>query len=177
MASYFRGRGHELHSLRPYQSSDNARFVDWKVTARTGRLMVREFAREDERRVMLVLDPFVGPPRTDLGPLAEAEHAERFERAVSMAACIAWHFHEINSVLQFRTNRFSTPMAPAAEIIYDSLRELALIHPETTAAGGAFLDELANEREVFKIILTNRPQHSIPTALWSSSYFLFINAP
>jgi hypothetical protein len=176
MASYFRGRGHELHSLRQYQSNDNARFVDWKVTARTGRLMVREFAREDERRVVLVLDPFIGPPRSDLGPLGEAEHAERFERAVSMAACIAWHFHEIDSVLQFRTNRFSTAMAPAAEIIYDSLRELALIHPETAAAGGAFLDELANEHEVFKIILTNRSQHSIPTALWSSSYFVFINA-
>ncbi len=37
MASYFRGRGHELHSLRDYQPSDSARFVDWKVTAKTGR--------------------------------------------------------------------------------------------------------------------------------------------
>jgi uncharacterized protein (DUF58 family) len=176
MASYFRGRGHELHSLRPYQSSDNARFVDWKVTARSGRLMVREFAREDERRVMLVLDPFLGPPRADLGPLAEAEHSGRFERAVSMAACIAWHFYEIDSVLQFRTNRFATRMAPAAEIIYDALRELAMIRLDSSAAGGAFLDELASEREVFKIILTARPQHTIATALWSSSYFLFINA-
>ncbi len=67
MASYFRGRGHELHSLRNYQPNDSARFVDWKVTAKTGRVMVREFAREDERRVMLVLDPFIGPARADLG--------------------------------------------------------------------------------------------------------------
>jgi uncharacterized protein (DUF58 family) len=176
MASHFRGRGHELHSLREYQSSDSARFVDWKVSARSGRLMVREFAREDERRVRLVLDPFIGPPRADLGPLAEAEHSERFERAVSMAACIAWHFHEINSVLQFRTNSFSTPMAPADEIIYDTLRELALIQPEASASGGAFLDDLASESEIFKIILTCRAQHSIPTSLWSSSYFLFINS-
>jgi len=176
IASHFRGRGHELHSLRQYQSNDNARFVDWKVTARSGRLMVREFAREDERRVMLVLDPFIGPPRADLGPLAGAEHEERFERAVSMAACIAWHFHEIDSVLQFRTDRFATPMAPAGEIIYDALRELALLEPQTAVAGGAFLDELASEQEIFKIILTCRPQHTIPTALWSSSYFVFIDA-
>src|SRR5215470_10455621 len=59
MASYFRGRGHELHSLRHYQPTDSARFVDWKVTAKAGQLMVREFAREDERRVMIVLDPFI----------------------------------------------------------------------------------------------------------------------
>jgi len=175
MASFFRGRGHELHSLREYRTTDNARFVDWKVTAKSGRMMVREFAREDERRVMLVLDPFVGPPRADLGELAGAEHTERFERAVSMAACIAWHFHEIRSVMQFRTNRISTPMAPAAEIIYDALRELALIQPDKSAAGGAFLDELSNDREIFKIILTSRAQRTIPTALWSSSYLVFID--
>ncbi|MGD1212215.1 MAG: DUF58 domain-containing protein [Candidatus Acidiferrales bacterium] len=175
MASYFRGRGHELHSLRDYQSTDSARFVDWKVTAKSGRMMVREFAREDERRVMLVLDPFLGPPRADLGELAAAEHTERFERAVSMAACIAWHFHEIRSVIQFRTDRFATPIAPAGEIIYDALRELALIQPDASATGGAFLDDLANDREIFKIIITARPQRTIPTALWSSSYFLFID--
>jgi uncharacterized protein (DUF58 family) len=175
MASHFRGRGHELHALRDYVPSDSARFVDWKVSAKSGRLVVREFAREDERRVMLVLDPFLGQPRADLGRLAEAEHTERFERAVSLAACIAWHFHEIHSVMQFRTNRFSTPMAPAGEIIYDTLRELALIQADSSVAGGAFLDELASETEIFKIIITARTQRSIPTGLWSSSYFLFID--
>jgi uncharacterized protein (DUF58 family) len=175
MASIFRGRGHELHSLRDYLPTDSARFVDWKVTARAGHMVVREFAREDERRVMLVLDPFIGPPRADLGELAEAEHAEKFERAVGMAACIAWHFNEINSAMQFRTNRFTTPMAPAGEIIYDALRELATIKPDTSSQGGDFLDDLAGDREIFKIIITARPQHTIPTALWSSSYFVFID--
>jgi uncharacterized protein (DUF58 family) len=175
MASYFRGRGHELHSLRNYQPNDSARFVDWKVTAKTGRVMVREFAREDERRVMLVLDPFIGPPPKDSGPLAESEHAERFERAVSMAACIAWHFHEINSVMQFRTDRFSTPMAIAGEIIYDTLGQLALVEADSSAKGGTFLNALASEQEIFKIIITSRAQAAIPSSLWSSSYFVFID--
>jgi uncharacterized protein (DUF58 family) len=182
MVSNFRGRGHELHSLRDYLSTDSARFVDWKVTARAGRLMVREFAREDERRVMLVLDPFIGPPPSTPGESADvaersaAEYAARFERAVSLAACIAWHFNEINAALQFRTHRFATPMAPSSEIIYDALRELATIQPDFSALGGQFLDDLASEREVFKIILTARPQNTIPTALWSSSYFLFLHS-
>jgi uncharacterized protein (DUF58 family) len=175
MVSHFRGRGHELHSLRNYLHTDSARFVDWKVTAKAGRLMIREFAREDERRVMLVLDRGIGPPRAELGKLAESEHSERFERAVTMAACIAWHFNEINSVMQFRTDRFVTSMAPAAEIIYDTLRELAVLEPDNSSVGGTFLDDLASDHEVFKIIITNRSQHSIPTALWSSSYILFID--
>lgn len=172
MASYYRGRGHELHSLREYQASDGARFVDWKVSARVGTLMVREFAREDERRVLLVLDPFIGPAG---GPPPAEEIKARFERAVSMAASIAWHFFEINSVIQFRTDRFTTRMAPAAEIIYETLRELALIEPDLSASGGSFLDGMAAEQEVFKIILTSRQQRSIPSALWSSSYFIFID--
>lgn len=190
MVTYFRGRGHELHSLRDYLPTDSARSVDWKVTARAGHLMVREFAREDERRVMLVLDPFIGaPPKTvsaavapDVAPqpsasdLAAAAHTQLFERAVSMAACIAWHFNEINSVLQFRTNRFATPMAHAEEIIYDALRELATIQPDESTIGGEFLDQLASDHEIFKIIITARPQNTIPTALWSSSYFLFLNS-
>ncbi|MGH9717931.1 MAG: DUF58 domain-containing protein [Candidatus Acidiferrales bacterium] len=179
IASSFRGRGHELHSLRNYLPTDSARFVDWKVSAKSGHLMVREFSREDERRLMLVLDPFIGPsPSADGSPSAD-EYRARFERAVSLAACIAWHFYELHSVLQFRTHAFSTPLAPAGEIIYDALRELALVQPVTSpdssARGGAFLDTLAGENEIFKIILTARPQRTIPTQLWSSSYFLFID--
>jgi hypothetical protein len=65
-------------------------------------------------------------------------------------------------------------MAPAGEIIYAALRQLALVQPEVSEAG-AFLEELAGEREIFKIILTARAQRSIPAALWSSSYFIFID--
>ena len=183
IASSFRGRGHELHSLRKYLPTDSARFVDWKVSAKSGQLMVREFAREDERRLMLVLDPFIGPSRTAAGAPSTAEYTaqsvERFEPAVSLAACIAWHFYELRSVLQFRTNAFATPLAPAGEIIYDVLRELALVQPitspDSSPRGGAFLDSLANEHEIFKIIITARPQRTIPTSLWSSSYFVFID--
>ncbi len=171
MASFYRGRGHELHSLREYRPTDSVRFVDWKVTAKSGRMMVREFEREDERRVMLVLDPFVGPSLLTDAP----ERAAPFERAVSLAASIAWHFHEIDSVLQFRTERFSTPMAPASEIIYDTLRELAVVEPQLLSAGGRFLDDLGGDQEIFKIILTARAQRSIPSLLWSSSYFLFMD--
>ena len=35
---------------------DSARHVDWKATARTGTLKVREFSREDERKLRIVFD-------------------------------------------------------------------------------------------------------------------------
>jgi uncharacterized protein (DUF58 family) len=176
MASHYRGRGNELHAIRQYVASDSARFVDWKLSAKTGSLKVREYAREDEKRLMLVLDPFIGAPRAALGRLADDEHALRFERAVALTASIAWHFQGMNAVMQFRTDRIATPMAPASEIIYDILRELAFIEPDTSEAGGEFMDELATESEVFKIIVTRRAQRSVPSALWSSSYFIFFDS-
>ena len=89
--SYHKGRGQDLHALREYVPTDSASHVHWKASARAGSLMVREFAREDERRVVLVFDPFIGPPRPQHSMLATpeesaADHAQRFERAVSMAS-------------------------------------------------------------------------------------------
>src|SRR5260370_12126176 len=57
MESYQRGRGNDLYSIRDYQFNDSARHVDWKATARTGALQVREHAREDERRGPLAFFP------------------------------------------------------------------------------------------------------------------------
>lgn len=56
VASVRRGAGHDLHSLRDYQSQDDMRHIDWKATARANRLTVREFTAEDERRVHIFLD-------------------------------------------------------------------------------------------------------------------------
>ena len=39
----------------------------------------------------------------------------------------------------------------------------------------AFLHELADSPQVFKIIITSQPRGSIPTSLWSSSYILFVD--
>ena len=94
-----------------------------------------------------------------------------------MAACIAWHF-------QRDRFRAAVPHGPLRDphgtrrrdYLRRAARTCSASSRETSATGGAFLDELASEQEIFKIILTCRPQHTIPTALWSSSYFVFIDA-
>jgi uncharacterized protein (DUF58 family) len=173
--SFYRGRGHDLYSIRDYVSTDSARYVDWKATAKTGDLKVREFAREDERRVMLVLDPF-GTDGSASAKIPADGFAEKFERAVNLAACLAWHFYEIDSEMQFRTDRMGTAMAASNEIIYDVLRELAFIEQKPGAGDGKFLEALTDEPDLFKIILTSQARGSIPTSLWTSSYFVFIQA-
>jgi hypothetical protein len=170
MESYSRGRGHDLYAIRDYQHTDSARFLDWKASARTGTLKVREFTREDERRVMIVLDPFLH------GTAPAAEQLERFERAVQFAACLAWHFHEIDAEMAFCTEGFSAPLARAGEIIYPVLRALALLEAQPAFPQRNFLDSVAEEHELYKIILTSQPRGTIPTRLWTSSYLVFFDS-
>ena len=170
MESYYRGRGHDLYSIRDYLPSDGARFVDWKASAKASELKVREFTREDERRVMLVFDPYIHPDAT-----GATSTEEQFERAVSLCACLAWHFYETDAEMQYRTERLATPMTAAEEIIYDVLRDLAFMQMKS-ASQSALLADLTQEKDVFKIILTSQPRGSIPTDLWTSSYFVFMQS-
>jgi uncharacterized protein (DUF58 family) len=62
---YEKGTGTEFITLRDYVPGDELRFVDWKATARTGKLMVRTFQSEKKQRVMLLIDLSVG---MDTGP-------------------------------------------------------------------------------------------------------------
>ncbi len=51
-----RGEGTEFHQLREYRQGDSQRAIDWKATARTARLIAREYEDEKDQRVLLVVD-------------------------------------------------------------------------------------------------------------------------
>jgi uncharacterized protein (DUF58 family) len=174
----------DLYALRDYVPTDSARHVHWKASARLGSLMVREFTREDDCRVLLVLDPHVstdGAPQreplqrgTAQGAAAPAGASERFERAVNLCAAIAWHFFDRNAQLQFRTAGLETPLAPAEENIFAILRHLALAQPLPADPQHALLSDLAASPDLFKVIVTSQPRGSIPASLWHSSYVVFL---
>ena len=175
LESLAKGRGQDLYALRDYVPTDSARHVHWKASARYGSLMVREFAREDDCRILLVLDPHLPVDAvTGLAPKLSASD-DRFERAVSVCASLAWHFYESNSLLQFRGATIETPLAPADEIIFAVLRYLALEQPLPPDPNQALMADLAASPDLFKIIVTSQPRGSIPAAVWSSSYVVFLD--
>lgn len=51
-----RGRGLEFEEVRPYAPGDDARDIDWRVTARRGRPHTRLYREERERPVWLLAD-------------------------------------------------------------------------------------------------------------------------
>jgi uncharacterized protein (DUF58 family) len=174
LESLAKGRGQDLYALREYVPTDSARHVHWKASARQGSLMVREFTREDDCRVLLVLDPHTSIPASAEASIQQAA-AERFERAIEMCAGIAWHFFERNALLQFRTAGLETALLPAEENIFAVLRHLALAQALPADPQHALLADLAASPELFKIIVTSQPRGSIPVNIWHSSYVIFLD--
>ena len=67
-------------------------------------------------------------------------------------------------------------MLPAGELVYDVLRHLATVQAQTAQDGASFLSQIAEESDVYKIVLTSRARGTIPTSLWGSSYIIFIDS-
>ena len=99
-----KGSGQDLLALRDYHPNDDLRRVDWKATARSRNLIVREFAAEDDKKITVFIDRRI----TD-DPMAkltvrqkieaeqdgsELKRSEDFERAVRKAASLIAHFTE-----------------------------------------------------------------------------------
>ncbi|HVO98566.1 MAG TPA: DUF58 domain-containing protein [Bryobacteraceae bacterium] len=139
MEAQQRGRGHDFYRIRRYEALESARHVDWRATAHTGELQVREFAREQDNRALIYLD-------------LDTESQEWFESAVDCAAFLAFHLAERASQVRLQTQEFDV-CSPEEGDIYTILKYLALVSPmrgKTPAAP----DDLA----CYQLILTSNPQ-------------------
>ncbi|HET7557112.1 MAG TPA: DUF58 domain-containing protein [Rhodanobacteraceae bacterium] len=54
--SHLRGRGMDYAESRVYQPGDDARAIDWRRTARSGRMHTKLFREERERSLLLMMD-------------------------------------------------------------------------------------------------------------------------
>ncbi len=168
--SFVRGRGSDLYRIREYMPEDSARHVDWKATAKSGSLKVREFSREEERKLCIVFD----------NPAAGVISGQAYEQAVNLAASLAWHFSSQAAEVSF----FITGRGRGADL-HEFLAQLAVIQPQTgpqaitgpaVPAPQALLlrdIDLGSTGE-YNIVLTAQPRGSLPTAWWNCSYFVFL---
>ena len=152
--TFVRGRGYDLYRIREYMPEDSARHVDWKATAKSGSPKVREFTREDERKLRIVFD----------NPVPGAVREPVYENALALAASLAWYFTAEDADTSFVTQGYQ------GADLYEFLERLAVIQPEE---GGSLIGELRLSDD-YNVILTTRPRGTIPTALWACSYFVFI---
>jgi len=153
--TFVRGRGYDLYRIREYMPEDSARHVDWKATAKSGSLKVREFSREDERKLRIVFD----------NPASGVLSEKAYEDAVALTASLSWHFANENTDISFVAQGYR-----GESDIYSFLKYLAVVEPQ---AERSVVEDLRPSGD-YNIILTARPRGSIPTPLWACSYLVFL---
>ena len=157
-----KGLGQDLLALRDYQPMDDLRRVDWKATARTRRLVVREFSAEDDRRVTIVFDARLSGDTAEkpltLREKIDAEQkgktvspvSKRFEKGVSRAASLLARFTEEQSEIRLIVNNEIGEFGIGKEALNENLKRLALIEPnydQTAELSFETLEEVLSERE------------------------------
>src|SRR5215467_338486 len=143
VSSHLRGTGDDLYGLRRYHPSDHIRFIDWKATAKSRELMVRDHLREDERRLTIVFDtsrPSGTDGNQEQGEAGESGKAhaqrvfeDRFEAAVVMAASLAKHFIQEAAEVELLTLREDERIESGKGVdhLHEILRVLATLEPDT----------------------------------------------
>lgn len=145
-----KGSGSDLLSLRVYEANDDLRRVDWKATARTSSLMVREYSAEDDKRVTIVIDTRVprdkqsekktlrqrideersGKPRTP--------ESARFEQGLSKACGLLLQFNAEQAETRLVIDGEAGEYGVGRVHLNENLRRLAIAEPR-------FVDEPAGD--------------------------------
>jgi len=170
-----RGVGHDLFSMRDYQPQDDLRHIDWKATARSRRLTVREFTSEDERRITIVLD-------TRLRGEASDDLRQRFEKGVVQTASLLKHFIDERAEVRLALGDEVGPFGSGIEQLYRCLRRLALVTPvEGAPPPDVDIDKsvkLSMARDAvehdYAILLTAAEPGSIPASVWRTSHVIYL---
>jgi uncharacterized protein (DUF58 family) len=126
------GRRGEFFGLRERRVGDDRRDVHWKSSARSGRLLVREYEDELARRVVIGVDNALPQDVRDaiadaaLTPAQEAA-VSAVERAISIAASIAAAYLEVGWTVELVAR--GTHVAPGTGRMHEAkiARELALL--------------------------------------------------
>lgn len=152
LATQARGRGHDFYRIRPYEALESARHVDWKASAHTGELQVREFAREQERLLEIFLDLDV-----------PSAFSQWFELAVEACAFLSWRIADRGARLRFRTQEFDVSVPETADV-YAVLRYLATV---SAVAGKA--PALPGDEESCQLVFTSSESDALAEAGWGAA--------
>ncbi|HMV85613.1 MAG TPA: DUF58 domain-containing protein [Blastocatellia bacterium] len=131
-----KGSGSDLYAIRQYFSSDHHHHIDWKATAKTSRLMVREFTRDDEWRVSIIFDA-----RVNDSSAADADIPQKFERAITFAASLVTYFIEVGAEVRLRTADEDSGFGTSQAHHFAMLRTLAQLAPKVSDSEDAPVGE------------------------------------
>ena len=149
-----RGEGLEFHQLREYREGDSLRSIDWKATARSNRVIAREYQDERDQQVLLVID---------CGRRMAAQDGElaHFDHVLNAALLLAYVGLRQGDAVGFMTmsgvERFFAPRksATTVNLILNSLYDLQPTLATTDYYAAALALGARLKKRALVVILSN----------------------
>lgn len=163
-----RGSGSDLYAIRPYSRADHPHHIDWKATAKTTTLMVREFSRDDDWRITVALD----------SAAASVETAESFERAITLTASLIMHFIGEGAEVRLLLGGDDLGFGGTVKHGHTLLSHLArLTIPEVHEELKALVERMPylDADDQFKILLTPEARGTIPARVWRNAHVIYFD--
>ena len=175
-----RGAGQDLLTLRDYQPQDDLRHVDWKATARARRIVVREFAAEDERRVTVIFDTRLQLPAAESSKSLRtrieeeqkgekiSEVSKKFDKGVSQTASLLAYFNDEQAEMRLIIDDTQGEFGIGRTHLHNCLKQLALVEPtfyanETTEISNETYEEVFTSREnSYTFFVTSQRETNLP---------------
>lgn len=123
----FKGRGMEFDEVRPYQSGDEVRTIDWKVTARTGDLFIKRYVEERELTVMLLVDLSAS---NQFGTVERLKRAIAAELGAVLAFCAITNNDKVGLLIFTDQIELFIPPRKGRRHVLRLIRELLAFEPD-----------------------------------------------
>jgi uncharacterized protein (DUF58 family) len=170
--------GDTFHSLREYVPGDPPKFIHWKSSARTGKLLVRRMVSTTVPWLLVILD--VNARAYDrAGSLFDDFSADAFEDAVDLAASWAWHGCGVQQRVLLCTTSLvdAGPSISGVEVTArtreSALDALALVTPlPGEACGPSAVQALMRRQGIARAVFVTGARRETSTtwiALWGRS--------
>jgi len=153
------GMGMEVLGTRPYQTGDSPRHIHWRSSARSGRLISKEFADEAQPGLTLALDLYAHPfPKTD------SKHTP-FEWMVKTAVSIAEYGRRAGHPIHIIADDSALPHPAGAVGWYSLLDYMARVQPEGKSKLADVLAESSRYLQTFIAVFIPYPDPAALPAL------------
>jgi uncharacterized protein (DUF58 family) len=143
------GRRGEFFGLREYRDGDDRRAIHWRSSARSGRLLVREYEEEAQRRATILVD----------NSLPEGAHEaleDALEEAISLAASLASSYIHLGYAVRLVARGAAVPFSAGELQLTRVLKALALL--ETVTAEVPFAGAAEPRGENLLVVARGAPE-------------------
>lgn len=117
-----RSKGYEedFFGLRDWKEEDDKRYIHWKLTAKKGKIIIKELTQPKKSLITLIVDPY-------LSELSGPNKENRFEDNISLCASLAYYFFNLKIPYKIVTPDFESEFDISESHFWTNLKALALL--------------------------------------------------